>query len=131
MSAYIDFISIGGNIMKKKVVSLMLVLAMTASMTACGGNKANSADTDADSVANTEEVGGTEEAGAGAAAQYSFHAGQSQRFDAANLPGGVCAERNRPAHPGAAGRDRPPGEREPDAGHEAAGDVHREKCGTI
>ena len=65
MSAYIDFISIGGNIMKKKVVSLMLVLAMTASMTACGGNNAGSADTDADSVANTEEVGGTEEAEAG------------------------------------------------------------------
>ena len=63
--------------------------------------------------------------------RYPFHAGQSQRFDAANFPGRLCAERNRPAHPGAAGRDRPPGEREPDAGHEAAGDVHREKCGTI
>ena len=63
-------------------------------------------------------LGEPEEAGAGAAAQYSFHAGQSQRFDAANFPGRLCAERNRPAHPGAAGRDRPPGEREPDAGHE-------------
>ena len=84
MSAYIDFISIGGNIMKKKVVSLMLVLAMTASMTACGGNKANSADTDADSVANTEEVGGTEEAGAGeeAAMPANYEETSAELYDA-------------------------------------------------
>ena len=38
--------------MKKKVVSLMLVLAMTVSMTACG-NKNNAAD-DANAVEDTE-----------------------------------------------------------------------------
>ena len=39
--------------MKKKVVSLMLVLAMTVSMTACG-NKNNAAD-DANAVEDTEK----------------------------------------------------------------------------
>ena len=49
--------------MKKKVVSLMLVLAMTVSMTACG-NKNNAAD-DANAVEDTEagtESGSSEEA---------------------------------------------------------------------
>jgi oligopeptide transport system substrate-binding protein len=40
--------------MKKKVVSLMLVLAMTVSMTACG-NKNNAAD-DANAVEDTKPV---------------------------------------------------------------------------
>ena len=51
--------------MKKKVVSLMLVLAMTVSMTACG-NKNNAAD-DANAVEDTEagtESGSSEEAAA-------------------------------------------------------------------
>ena len=49
--------------MKKKVVSLMLVLAMTVSMTACG-NKTNAAD-DANAVEDPEagtESGSSEEA---------------------------------------------------------------------
>ena len=60
--------------MKKKIVSLMLVLATTVSMTACGGNtnagNAGNSSTENGASAGTDAVDSTEAGGDGAEQSY-------------------------------------------------------------